>query len=414
MKLRILLLALIIFFPLVLTGCWDYEEYEDMAQVSAIGIDFNKESRETTLTVQYIPTTKGAKTGGGEGSNSSAKNKGIVHSATAKTLYEALTKLQQVTFKKLFYGYLKVFVIGEDAAKYNFLDIMELLDRTPAIRSTTYMAITPGKAEDTISTFDAAMEGTSSEELYNLINLATNTGAAYRVTVQDLTAMLAVPGIEATAPRVVTVSKIPHREAKGGVEGTIRYDEEREGDHRVAGVAAFKGDKFVGWLDEQASLGLGFITGKNLRAYKVSETSDQADPKDIIYYRLVQSKGNIKVHINKEKPDFQVDVKVVADLRKYYSNKGSGFLTPKEVKVMEKKLADSIRSDMEAALRRGQKELKSDIFGFGFALFRENPKLWRTKYEQKWSNVFPSIPVRINVAAKIINTGTNNRKLQLR
>lgn len=415
MKLRFLLLVLIIFCSTLLPGCWDYEEYEDLIQVSAIGIDFDKESGETTFTVQYIPTTKGV--GGGQSSGSSPQKPAVVHSATDKSIYDALSKLQQVIYKKLFYGYLKVLVIGEDAAKHNLVDIIELHDRTPVIRPTSFIIITSGKAEDVISTFDASMIASSSEEIFNLINIGGNVGAAYPVTVQRFTETLAVPGIEATAPRVITVSKKPRPDPKGGTEGNIRHDEEREGDHRVAGIAAFKRDKFIGWLNEQESLGFGWITGKKILAYKVSEKegkSDKVDTENIIFYRTVRSKGEIKVQTKHGKPVFQVNVKIVADLRKYYSRSGSEFLTPKVISLMEKKLSESIRADIRAALNKGQRQFKSDIFGFGFALYREDTELWRREYEKKWDKIFPALPITINVKAKIINTGTNNRNFVLK
>ena len=81
---------------------------------------------------------------------------------------------------------------------------------------------------------------------------------------------------------------------------------------------------------------------------------------------------------------------------------------------MEEKLSESIRSDIEAALKKGQKDLESDIFGFGFALFRKDWKLWRTEYEKNWDKIFPDVPVTINVQAKITNTGTNNRRMFVR
>lgn len=109
-----------------------------------------------------------------------------------------------------------------------------------------------------------------------------------------------------------------------------------------------------------------------------------------------------------------MDVKIVADLRKYYSTKGSEFLSPEEVELIENKLSESIRSDIEAALVKCQEEFKSDIFGFGFALFRKNPKLWQTEYAKKWDDVFPYTQVYINVDTKVINTGTNIRKLNLK
>ena len=109
-----------------------------------------------------------------------------------------------------------------------------------------------------------------------------------------------------------------------------------------------------------------------------------------------------------------MDVNVTAEMRKYYDNKGSDFLSPDIVNSIEKKLSDSILSDIHASLTKAQKELKSDIFGFGFALFRKSPNLWQTKYENKWNDIFPNITVYINVNSKIINTGTNIKKLDLK
>jgi len=412
LRIKILLTAFLILFPLVLSGCWDYEEYEDLIQVEGLGIDYDKESREIRLTFEYTPTTTG-QTGKTDSSGSSAQKTQIVHSATDETLLDILPKLQQVIYKKIFFGYLKVIVISEEAAKYNMANIIIWLDRTPVLRSTVLMVVTPGTAEETLSTLDAGNLETSSKEIFNIINLSQLTGAAYPVSVHDLAQMMTIPGIEATVPRVITVSKKNKPDAKGGIEGNIKYDIEREGDHRVAGLAAFKGDKFAGWMDEKECLGFGWITGKKITTYKVSEES--TDTENVLYFRVIKSKSKIKVQIDKDKPEFQVNVKVNADIRKYYSNQGSDdFLSIKEISDMEKKLSDSIRSDIEAALKRGQKELKSDIFGFGFALFRKDPKLWRTEFEGKWDDLYPDLSIKINVEAKIINTGTSNRKFKFR
>ena len=407
MKKKILFLALIVLPLLVLPGCWDYTEYENMVQVIAMGVDFNRESNETTVTIQYIPTTKQST----ENSKGSSEKDGVVHSATDKTLFGAVSKLREATYKEIFFGYIKIIVFSEEAAKYNMMDLMELFDRTPSIRSTAYLVISSGKAEDTISTFDAAHQAPSGEQIYNLINLSKFTGTAFPVSIHDFTQMLAVPGMEATAPRVITVYKKPQSEAEGGTQEKIRFVEKREGAQRVSGIAVFKKDRFVGWLDEKESFGFSWITGKNPHAYKESEISDGADTEDIFYYRVKSSKSKIKAQMDNGEPVINVDVTVTAELRKYYSNKGSELITSEEVSIMEKKLSDSVRSDIEAALERGQTELESDIFGFGFAFFRKNIKLWQTEYERKWEEIFPNIVVNVNVDAIVKNTSSNNRRL---
>ncbi|KZL90775.1 hypothetical protein CLMAG_36860 [Clostridium magnum DSM 2767] len=100
-------------------------------------------------------------------------------------------------------------------------------------------------------------------------------------------------------------------------------------------------------------------------------------------------------------------------MRKYYTGEGSTYLTPDIIRSMEKKLENSIKSDVMAAIEKGQKEFKSDIFGFGFNLYRQHPREWHKDYEKIWDDIFPDIPIKVNIDAKINNTGTNIRKFFL-
>ncbi|HEX2937005.1 MAG TPA: Ger(x)C family spore germination C-terminal domain-containing protein, partial [Bacteroidales bacterium] len=200
----------------------------------------------------------------------------------------------------------------------------------------------------------------------------------------------------------------------GGNGDGVRIDEKYKGGVRISGMGAFKGDKFIGWLNEKETRGFGFITGKKMTAYKVSLKPEVTDPADILYFRLNKSGGKIKVKIVNDEPIISVDVSVTAELRKYYSGKGSDFLSPEEIKIIEQSLTSSIRSDIQAALSRGQSELQSDIFGFGFAFFREYPVFWKSEYEKIWPDIYPDLPVQVTVKTKVINTGTNIRQFKAR
>ena len=102
--------------------------------------------------------------------------------------------------------------------------------------------------------------------------------------------------------------------------------------------------------------------------------------------------------------------RVSSDVRKLAAGDGGGFILGEETAALEKKLADSIRADMEAALRRCRDEYRSDVFGFGFAVFRKDNRLWTASLEKQWDTLFPELKVTLDVRAKIINTGTNIRK----
>lgn len=399
MKKNFFVLALIIL--LILPGCWDYTEYDSIVQIIALGVDFNEESMETTVTIQYVPTTKRI-SDKPETSSGSAQQDGVVQSASDETLFGAVTKLREITGKELFFGYLKVVIVGKEAADHKMMDLIELFDRMPSIRSNVYLAISSGKAEDTISTLDVNHVAPSGTQIYNLINFTKFTGTAYPVSIHNFTQLLAVPGVEATAPRVIVEYSKQQSDAEG--------DKKREGTQKVSGIAVFKRDRLVGWLDEKESAGFKWITGQDTRAYKESLISDDADTADIFYYRIKRSKSKIKVQMEDGQPVINVDVNVTAELRKYYSNKGSEIFSAEDISVMEKKLSDSIHADIEASLEKSRTELKSDIFGFGLAFFRKYPKLWQTEYERKWDNIYQNLDIYVNVNANVEDTSTNNRK----
>lgn len=49
MKIRVLLLAILVVLLVILSGCWDYMEYKEMALVSGVGIDYNREYDKVTV-----------------------------------------------------------------------------------------------------------------------------------------------------------------------------------------------------------------------------------------------------------------------------------------------------------------------------------------------------------------------------
>ncbi|OPZ87868.1 MAG: Spore germination protein B3 precursor [Firmicutes bacterium ADurb.Bin419] len=403
---RILALALCILLLLVpMTGCWDYVEYNDLAQIIAIGIDFDKETNNIVMSLQFIPT---ARPGRGSGSEEQSQNNGLVHTASDTTLFGALAKLQQVVDKNFFYGYAKILVIGEEAAKNVLLPMMEIHDRSPAIRASSFVVFTPGKAENILGTIDSSHSEIAGNTLSKLLETVSANGASFSMTIQKFIEMLSISGIEAVGPCAVTTVK--ELEVKGGTIDSIKANVQKEGKLMISGLAAFKGGSLVGWLDQKQSLGFGWITGKKINAYKFTGSVSGAIS-DEAYFRVSNTKSKVKVKLINGNVSIDIGLKVTCSLRKYYSFNYTDYLDCKDLNQLEAELSKSIKEDIEKALKKGQKELQSDIFGFGFEFYRKYPKLWNQKYEKEWDKIFPDVPVNIKVDARITNTGTNIRNL---
>jgi len=421
MKKAMLIISLVIFmFSFV--GCWDYMEYEQMTQIYALGVDLDAKSNEVTITLQYIPIARSM----GEKANTT-NSTGTVYSASGITIIDALTKLQQTSPNKLFFGYLQVIVISEDAAKYLMKDIVVFFDSISNIRNSVNIIIVPGSAQGTIATRDPNSETSSGKKMHMLLSSSQSNGTTYSVTLHDYLQMMDREGVEPVAPRILTtaLSSDPG-EALGGTRDGIRFTVEKNGNILASGMAAFKKDKFVGWLNDKESMGLNWILGNRITSYKTSnidKLSTNKDEKDLplhadlrkmLYYYITKSGSKIKVKIENNQPVIYLEIKVEAALKKYYSNNGNDYISPDIVNSIEEKLSRSINSDIMAALENGKHKLNSDIFGFGFSFYRQHPKEWNKYYKGVWDDIFHDIPVRVNVQTKINNTGTNIKRFQIK
>ena len=54
---------------------------------------------------------------------------------------------------------------------------------------------------------------------------------------------------------------------------------------------------------------------------------------------------------------------------------------------------------------KAQRQYRSDIFGFGEVIHREDAKYWK-KIQGEWDEVFPHVPVVVEVDLQIRRTGT--------
>ena len=62
-----------------------------------------------------------------------------------------------------------------------------------------------------------------------------------------------------------------------------------------------------------------------------------------------------------------------------------------------------IRNEINAVIQKA-KELKTDIFAFGEAVHRADPKAWK-RLEQRWEEIFPELKVDLLVKTKINRVG---------
>lgn len=445
-----IIIAVLILSLIFSSGCWDYTEYEHLALVQALGVDYDKTSSKVTVTVEYIITSGGgAAQGGGGGGGSKTKFESIKGSGS--TISEALTVIQDAIRKRLFYSYLGVVILGKSAAENITLDVIGFIDRTPEVRTSTYFGITDGTAEDAIVTSDPKSSVATGKRIHDIMEQSKDSGSAFPVTIEAFEESLAISGKQCSAPRITVISagsssgsnsssggggsSSSGSTAGGGASSgggsssssggassggsssqaePYRYTEPKDGYQKIDGIAAFNGEKFVGWLERNESEGLGWILNKSIVPYENVPLKGSNNTNYTLIFKISKYKSKINIKLKDNKPEITINTNVESDLRKYSKGINKDVLTPDVLDTMEKEISEKIQSDINSAINKGQKQLKTDVFCFGFDFYRKYPKLWHSSYEKKWNNIFPTIPIKVNVKTKIINTGTNIKKFSVK
>ncbi|MBE6154926.1 MAG: Ger(x)C family spore germination protein [Firmicutes bacterium] len=124
-------IIVLIIIPFLLSGCYDYNELNDIAIVSGVGIDYNNEKYNVTF---EIISTK--KTGDTSGSSSS-----YTVSSEASTITEAFLKIGNSLDKVAYYDHIEMVVIDEKIAKNKMVEVSEFLIRSPKLRNEFYLAL---------------------------------------------------------------------------------------------------------------------------------------------------------------------------------------------------------------------------------------------------------------------------------
>lgn len=124
-------LIILLFIPIILTGCFDYNELNNLAIVSGISIDYKDNEYEVTF--EILSTKK-------EGETSASS--GVYNvSSKASTVVEAFAKNGTLIDKVPYFEHVEVIIISEEVAKYHFKEVGEYVIRTSKLRNETYFAI---------------------------------------------------------------------------------------------------------------------------------------------------------------------------------------------------------------------------------------------------------------------------------
>ena len=376
---KFFVLCILILSNGILSGCWDRQELNDLALVTAAGID--KKSDETIeLTVLTI-APKGGTVQQGTGGSSSVKT--FVRKATGKTLAEAMSKLQEILPRQIFWGICKVFIIDEEIAKEGISSHIDFIMRYPQIREDTNIFISSVKVKKVLSLLPP-LERDISEVLKELVSLKIGMD----VSTKDLAEMMVSESGDLGVP---WIKILPPEKGKG--KQTIAY---------ITGTAIFKKDKMIGHIDDSVTRGVLWLRDE-IELSTVSLKPEETDG----YISLKSLNAKTELIPKIENGKWKIVFKATTENDIVQNSTPLDVSNPKVAEKLQKLLEKRIEKKVEVALNVVQKDMKADIFGFAEAFHRKYPKIWKTKIDN-WDKIYPDVEVSYDINAHVRRQGMNS------
>lgn len=301
--------------------------------------------------------------------------------------------------RKVYAAHIRLLVIGENFAKEGMAKSLDFISRGQEFRTDFFIIMVKGaKAADVLQIL-TPVEKISANDIFDTIETAERAWAnAGTVQLYELINDLVSKGKHP----VLTAIEIVGDKEKGSESSNLETIDPPTR-IRVTNMAAFKGDKFMGWLDEDESRGYNYIAGK-VTSTIASLPCKNGENEDQYSIEIIRAKEKIKARMVDGKPKIEVRIEGEGNVGEVECSQLD--LTKTDtIKSIEKALNDRAKFVVNSAIKKAQEEFKADIFGFGEAVHREDPKYWR-KVEEDWDEVFAGLETEVKADFKIRRTGT--------
>ncbi|MBE0467432.1 MAG: Ger(x)C family spore germination protein [Candidatus Desulforudis sp.] len=377
-------------------GCWDKKEAEDLGYVRSTALDSAPGGKVRLLVQIPNPATF---LGGGlaaitPGTSQDAKAYRNFE-VEGDTVFEAIRRMSLQSPRRLFFAQNTTVIFSEALARQGIAPHFDFFERSVEIRRRlNYFFITPNDPRVLLDV-PAPHENTPAGRIERIILQEQLTSRFAAVTLSAFIRMLAAEGQDAFCG----VARVRNNPARPGLVQQTNAPEPAL-TIELSGAAAFRGDRFAGYLNERETRGVlwarnelqgGFITvaspsGNGHVTFSISRRAKSRIIPAIEDGRLMATVKIINVVAELAQSEPQLD------------------LTRSEVmRSLDQALAREIEREVIAAAHRSQ-DLGADVLGVGASFHRMLPGEWR-EMRDNWPEIFPTVEITAQVEATVRRTG---------
>lgn len=375
MKPRVLVAFIILLLGILVSGCWDSIEIQKRAFIIGVGVDAisaGPSPQDKFLVSVEIPKLASAAQG-----QSGEVPGAYLLQATGSTVFTALRHMAARSNLSLFFGHMRLLVIGEEAARRGLENILDVWERGTEASRRFRVVVANGEAREVLSVAAPTTEVTSLF-IYDVMDNTTKTSHFITGSTYGGILMALHETGNVLLPRVTP-----------GKEDVV-----------VAGSGIIKDWKLVGWLDEVETRAVGLILG-----YIRGGTIDLIDyPNDAnrVTLEILNASRQLRPRITGD--EVTVDIRVNVQVRVAEAEVEEQVADQEYLQKAEALAAEQLKEDIEKVIAKLQKEFQADVIGLGWLIQRDMTKDWQ-HLKDNWSEIFSRAKTNVEVTVRIREIG---------
>lgn len=405
------LLLLLLIDILLLTGCLDQREVDDLAYPIAMGLDIGEANR-LRLTLQLVsPLAIGSQEGGGGGGGESGGESATNVTVDAPSIFSGLNMINNILSKQITTSHTKVIVISRRLAEAGIEKYLHAVERGREFRPSTFVVVSNDPAdvylknvkpllESSPAKFYEMLLGKDFSSFYPTVRIHEFYFKSESNSVQPVAILTGLGKYEKTEELKDSGKDNKDKELKQEgeyVAGNIPIIADQKSE--VMGAAVFKDKKMVGILNGAESVVYQMVTGDFKYSYMTI-----ADPYDKNYIIVLDVTQRRKPAIDVEMVEGIANIHIKIDLEADFTSIQSGLDYEKYPEIVEQEVKKLIEKKVLKMLEKTRDELNSDICGIGNIVKRKF-LTWDSWQKFDWHNQYKNAKFKVDVKFRIRRTG---------
>lgn len=376
MKSRVTLVLSTLMCVLMLSGCWDRKELNDLGIEMGFGLDILEDGKYKASGQLLVLS--------GQGPPSQGETRFFVETGIGKNILDAISRIQAKMSRKVFLGQRKVIVVGEELARHGLLPVLDEYSRNPDVRLRTTLAVVKGDTAENVLKRSYPLERLPSTGiLKEQRQLGFNGELA-------LFRFLESVNSEGSSPTLPAISLSRSNGGSGFQSaGMAVFNHQLQ----LTGFLNTDEEQMVNWIRNQAR----FVTLSVNIPHEGMVTVTANHLKNKIVPQFINNKMHLTVILKGDGTIHENDTNL---------NVGRDA----EIHFIQH-VFDKHEQDFALhTISKMQKDFDADIFGFNESVHRKYPRQWR-QMKENWDATFSKATTTVQVNLSIRGSGLTTKSL---